>query len=48
MIATTLPLAPELWATLPVPDPAPLLEQLATLRREYAAGGAENVALRGD
>jgi hypothetical protein len=27
-------LPPALWATLPAPDPAPLLEQLATLRRE--------------
>jgi hypothetical protein len=38
MIATTLPLAPERWATLPAPDPA-LLEQVRTLR-------LENVALR--
>jgi hypothetical protein len=37
MMETTLPLALEPWATLRAPDPAPLLEQLATLRRENAA-----------
>ena len=37
MIETTLPLAPELWATAPAPEPAPLLEQLATLRIANAA-----------
>ncbi len=39
-------MAPELWATLPAPDPAPLLEQLATLRLENAALRAQNAALQ--
>ena len=46
MIAATLPLAPALWATGPAPDPAPLLEQVATLRRENAALRAQNAALQ--
>src|SRR5215216_669914 len=46
MIATTLPRAPDRWATVPAPDPAPLLELVATLRRENAALQAENAALR--
>ena len=46
MIETTLTLTPELWATLPTPDPAPLLEQLAALRRENAALRAENAVLQ--
>ncbi len=46
MIETTLPLAPDRWATVPAPDPAPLLEQLATLRLENAALGAQNAALQ--
>jgi transposase len=46
MIETALPLASELWATVPAPDPSPLLEQLATLRRENAALRAENVVLQ--
>ena len=46
MIETTLPLPPELWATVPAPDPPPLLEQLATLRRENAALRAQNAALQ--
>src|SRR3982751_3340922 len=46
MIATTLPLAPGLLATLPASDSAPLLEQVAALRRENAALCAENAALR--
>ncbi len=37
MIETTLLLVPELSATAPTPDLAPLLEQLATLQRENAA-----------
>jgi hypothetical protein len=41
-----LPRAPELPATTRPPDPAPLLEELATLRRENAALWAENAALR--
>src|SRR4051812_11934977 len=45
MIETTLPLASEPWATVPAPDPAPLLEQLATLRLENAALRAENAIL---
>ncbi len=46
MIETTVPLAPELWATLPAPEPAPLLEQLATLRLENAALRAQNAVLQ--
>jgi transposase len=46
MIETPLPLAPELWATVPAPDQAPLLEQLATLRLDNAALRAENVVLQ--
>jgi hypothetical protein len=33
MIETTLLLAPERWATVPAPDLAALLEQVAPLRR---------------
>ena len=33
MIEATLPRAPDMWATTRAPAPAPLLEQLATLRR---------------
>jgi hypothetical protein len=40
MIETPLPLAPARWGTVPAPDSAPLLEQLATL-------WLENAALRG-
>src|SRR3954463_10721890 len=46
MIETTLPLASEPWATVPAPDPAPLLEQLATLRLENATLRAENAGLQ--
>src|SRR3954470_10505195 len=46
MIETTVPLVPERWATVPAPDPAPLLEQLATLRLENAALRAENTVLQ--
>jgi transposase len=46
MIETTLPLAPALWAMVPAPDQAPLLEQLATLRLENAALRAQNAALQ--
>src|SRR5205823_12075128 len=46
MIQTTLPVAPELWATGPAPDPAPLVEEVATLRLENAALRAENAALQ--
>ena len=45
MIETLLPLPPELWATVPAPDPAPLLEELATVRLENAALRAENAVL---
>ena len=45
MIETTLPLAADHWGTVPAPDPAPLLEQLATLRRENAVLRAENAVL---
>ncbi len=43
-----LPLAPELSATTPAPDPAPLLEELATLRRENAVLRTENAVLRAE
>ena len=46
MIETTLLLAPDQWATVPAPDPALLLEQLATLRRENAALRAQNAGLQ--
>jgi transposase len=46
MIETTVSLAPDRWATVPAPDPAPLLEQLATVRLENAALRAENAALQ--
>ena len=46
MIETTLPLAPELWATVPAADPAPLLAQSATLRLENIALCAQNAALQ--
>jgi hypothetical protein len=45
MIATTLPLAPERWATLPAPDSA-LLEHVATLRLENVALRAQITALQ--
>jgi len=41
-----LPLATGPSTTARTPDPAPLLEELATLRRENAALCAENAALR--
>ncbi len=46
MIETPLPLAPELWAMLPAPEPVPLPEQVAMLRRENAALRAENAVLQ--
>src|SRR4051794_26183271 len=46
MIDTSLPLVLALSATTPAPDPAPLVEQLATLQLENAALRAENVALQ--
>jgi len=46
MIETTLPWVPERWATMPAPDTAPLLEQLATLRLENAALRAQNALLQ--
>jgi transposase len=46
MIETALPPAPELCATLLAPEPARLLEQLATLRLENAALRAQNAALQ--
>src|SRR5919202_2202551 len=45
MSVTMLPLAPELSATTPAPDPAPLLEELARLRLENAALRTENAVL---
>jgi transposase len=41
-----LPLAPELSATTPAPEPVPLLEELATLRRGNAALRTENAMLQ--
>jgi hypothetical protein len=46
MLETGLPRAPALCATVPAPVPAPLLEQLATLRVENAALRAQNAALQ--
>src|SRR4051812_18445871 len=46
MIETPLPLPPELWATVPAPDPAPLRERLTILQRENATLRRENAALR--
>ena len=46
MIETTLPLPAELWAMVPAPVRAPLLEEWATLRLENAALRAQNVALQ--
>jgi transposase len=46
MIETTLALAPALWSTLTAVDPAPLLEQVATLRQENAALRVENATLQ--
>jgi transposase len=43
-----LPLAPELSATTPAPDAAPLLEELATLRLENAVLRTENGAPRAE
>src|SRR4051812_17157784 len=40
------PLAPVPAVTTPAPDPAPLLEELATLRLENAALRTENAALQ--
>jgi transposase len=48
MIATTLPLAPDQWATGSALDLAALLEQVAPLRRANAALRAENAALRAE
>src|SRR5919202_7016089 len=45
MIKTPLPLVPDLSAMVPAPDSAPLLELVATLRRENAALRAENAVL---
>jgi transposase len=46
MIETTLPRTLELWTPAPAPEPASLLEQLATLHLENAALRAENAVLR--
>jgi transposase len=43
-----LPRAPDWWATVPAPDLAALLEQVAPLRWENAALRAENAALRAE
>src|SRR3712207_3239908 len=46
MIETPLPWAPDRWAVVPASEPAPLLEQWTTLRRENAALRAENAVLQ--
>ena len=46
MSETTLLLAPDWWATVPAPDLAALLEQVAPLRRENAALRAQDAALQ--
>jgi transposase len=46
MIEITLPRAPELWATVPAPDPAALLEQWTALWLENATLCAQNAALQ--
>ena len=46
MIETTLLPAPDRWAPVSAPDPAPLLEQLATLRLENAALRTENAIIK--
>jgi transposase len=48
MSETMLPQAADLWATVPAPDLAAFLEQVAPLRRENAALRAENAALRAE
>jgi transposase len=48
MIEIMVPQAPDLWTTLPAPDLAALLEQVAPLRRENATLRAENAALRAE
>jgi transposase len=48
MSETTFLRAPDWWATVPAPDLAALLEQVAPLRRENAALQAENAALRAE
>src|SRR5438128_2281792 len=45
MIETMLPRAPDLWATVPAPNLAALLEQVVPLRRENAALRVKNAAL---
>jgi transposase len=46
MIKTTVPLAPEVWRTVPAPEPPLLLEQLARLRLENDALRAENAVVQ--
>src|SRR4051794_10545647 len=46
MIETTLPLAPELWARVPAPVQAPLLEQWVTRRIPYGEGCAPRAECR--
>src|ERR687883_1782384 len=46
MFEMPLPLAPDRRVRIPAPDPAPLLEELATLRLQNAALRAENAALQ--
>src|SRR5437867_4716038 len=48
MIETLLPPVPDFWATVPAPAPAPLLEQVATLRLENAVLCVENAALQAE
>src|SRR5207248_11224561 len=46
MIETPRSLLPERWTTLPAPEPAPLVPQVAMLRLENAALRAQNAALQ--
>src|SRR5215204_1481882 len=46
MIETTLPLSPALWATVPAPVRAPLLEEWAALCLENTALRAQKAALQ--
>jgi hypothetical protein len=46
MIEIIVPPAPEIGAIVPAPDPAPVVEELATLRLENAALCAKNAVLQ--
>ena len=42
MVETTVLLAPERWAPVPAPDPAPLVQPVAMVWQENAAPRAEH------